>query len=468
LSLLKQLTEHKLYLVGGAVRDHFLKIDNDDIDIAIECNEAELGELEQKLKEEYCVMHTQFFPNFGVLMVRFSELDGVGKTPGYKVELTMTRTEMYRGKDRNPIVKPASILEDLSRRDFTCNAIAYDLRNEVFLDPFNGVADIQGGILTPVPGNDNVFIDDPLRILRAFRFAQKFGLRMSSTLTKRIRTDAAHLSWLSKERIHDELIKMAELKGFSESCRRMMDLGVLPLLLPKLNQLQFTYFPGAAAHKHMWAHTLTVVERIDAITNDPILKIAALLHDCGKPMTAQHMDGVTSFHRHEQVGAEHAAAILPLIGFGKKEIERITNIINMHQLPVQVAEGKDKALRRFVNKAGFYLEDLLTLAECDYTTNNPTKQQACAQRITDLRERIVQLQEQDDYINFKLKLKGDRIAQLLEIERGPELGRVIAFLQALVLDGLINNDQTQLEQIVTHYKESMYVKRRPEKQELIA
>lgn len=440
------LPKHNLYVVGGAVRNTLMDLPVKDLDLAIECSEAELETLAKTLKG----YKKTFYANFGVLRL---ERDGV------VVEVTMTRTEQYRGRNRKPIVEPASIEDDLARRDFTCNAIAYDLRAQEIMDPYNGVYHAKRRFLQLIPGNEEaVFKDDPLRILRAFRFTQQYDMKMSTKLTRKITQHAKNIEWLSKERIYEEFVKMAGLPDFHKSCDKMMEFGVLNVIFPRIIELRDSHFckNTKAKHKNMWTHTLQVIANMEQETNDPIMRIVALLHDCGKPDTAKQQGNTWTFYRHEQVGAEMARAWLNRLKFSKRQVDRVFNVIAMHQLPAQLEDAKDKGLRRFINRAGKYLDDLLMLASVDFTTRNPAKQKACRDKIDNLRDKIKDIQDSEDFVNFQLAIDGHEIVKITGLPAGPEVGKVIAFLTALVMDDIIDNKKDVLVSITTRLKETYY------------
>jgi poly(A) polymerase len=273
---------------------------------------------------------------------------------------------------------------------------------------------------------------------------------MDKRLVRQIKADRRELDWIAKERIKDELMKMAALPGFARSCEHMMVLGVLPIIFPKIEDLCV----HGARRKDMWDHTLQVLNRVEADPRaTPLLKLTALLHDIGKPMTAQFHGNTWTFDSHEQAGATHAKGLLRRLTFGKSDVERVGRIIELHQTPMQLDAAKRAGLRRFINKAGGVLEDLLVLAEHDHTTRNTQKQTECYQRIAELRERISETMAEDDYARFQLQLGGERICELLGLSPSPVIGRIKTYLTELVMSGVINNDPPALEQLVIHLKE---------------
>lgn len=443
-----------------------------DLDFTIECNENQLNTIHEIILGHWKVQaidsnisiqvsEPKFYRNFGVLAFTIRSVVDSQRVydAAVDVELTMTRREQYRGKDRKPIVSSTDIHEDLGRRDFTCNAIALNVREGTWLDPFDGRRHIEECLLQLIPGNEvKVFKDDPLRILRAFRFAGKYDWALSSQLKRQLKINAKELSWISKERKYSELIKIAGLPLFHLACAEMMRLEVLPILFPDIDRLTKPSGNGVGsgrrAHKNMWLHTLKVIEGIEGLTTDPLRRLIALLHDIGKPDTAKYNGKTWTFYRHEQVGAQYVRDIFPNLGFNKVDTERVAHAINMHQQPIQFTGTITEAgLRRFINRAGKDIEDILILASCDFTTKYPAKAAECRKRIEILREKIAHMQSKGDYINFKLDITGKEIARIFHIQPSPEIGRVKQFLTNLVLDGIIDNERKILRAIILQLKE---------------
>jgi poly(A) polymerase len=419
---------HKqLYLVGGSVRDAFLGRSVTDLDFATDARPEETRAIVERLASAVWLQGVRF----GTVG---AEIDGV------RMEITTFRTERYPPGSRHPEVTYAGdITADLSRRDFTINALAVKLPDTAPVDPFGGLGDLDARVLkTPIDPEDS-FSDDPLRMVRAFRFVSQLGFEVDPAALAAIERGKDELRTVSAERIRDELTKLL-LGPASRKALRLADrTGITDLFLPELGSLKLEQDP-VHRHKDVFQHTLVVVERTDPVLE---LRLAALLHDIGKPKTRRiTREGVT-FHHHEVVGAEIARHRLRALRYPNQIVDAVTELIRLHHRFHTFALGwSDSAVRRYVRDAGPLLENLNDLVRADCTTRNPDKARRLAARMAELEERIRQLAKKEEIARIRPELDGNQVMAYLGIPPGPVVGRALAHLLEIRLEeGLIGTEE---------------------------
>jgi poly(A) polymerase len=418
-----------LYLVGGWVRDALIGRPSPDLDFTTPATpDATLSVL-------------KVWANGKVWTTGF-EFGTVGAQKGkVRVEVTTFRTERYEEGSRNPSVSFATELEtDLSRRDFTVNALAIALPDVTLIDPFGGLDDLaQRRIRTPLSPEIS-FGDDPLRMLRALRFASTLDLVIDPEVVKAIGALHGRLAIVSKERIHDEFDKLLLGRAPSAAIRLAVEIGLADEFLPELGLMRLEQDP-IHRHKDVFAHTLAVLDNAIALEEaggggpDLILRLAALLHDIGKPRTrAITSEGVT-FHHHEVVGAEMTERRMRDLRYPSDVIRDVRELVYLHlRLHTYGLGWTDKAVRRYVRDAGPLLGKLNTLVRSDCTTRNPRKAAQLAARIDDLEERIKELAAQEELMALRPALDGRQVMEHLGITPGPAVGQALAFLMEIRLD----------------------------------
>jgi poly(A) polymerase len=420
---------HECYLVGGPVRDAFLdRVDPDaDIDLT---TDARPDAIEAIMREwaDHVWLQGQRFGTVGA------------SKDGQQFEITTFRGEIYRPESRKPEVTFADDIEhDLARRDFTVNAMALALPEPRLVDPHGGAADLAARVLRTPMGPDVSFGDDPLRMLRAARFVAGLGLVPVSELVTAIEEMHPRLEIVSAERIRDELSRLLVVDDPSAGLWLLCETGLSDEFLPELNAMRLEQDP-IHTHKDVLAHTIAVVKNTPPELR---IRLAALLHDVGKPKTRSIGPGGVSFHHHEVVGARMAEERLRALRYPNDLVEEVTKLVYLHLRIHTYAMGwTDKAVRRYVRDAGDLLDDLNVLQRCDCTTRNQRKAAALARRMDDLEARIVELRAQEELDAIKPPLDGRQVMEHLGVEPGRVIGDALDHLLELRLDdGPMSEDE---------------------------
>lgn len=424
---------HELALVGGPVRDAFLGRLSTDLDFA---TSATVDQTEAILAD-WGDAHWDIGRRFGTIGARRFARQG---RDDVVVEVTTYRSDVYRSDSRKPEVEFGASLEgDLSRRDFTVNAMAVRLPELTFVDPFNGLADLAARLLrTPVAATQS-FDDDPLRMMRAARFAAQLGMRLHDDVRSAVEAMADRIGIVSAERVRDELIKLLLAPNPRPGLEVLVDTGLADHVLPELPALRLE-IDEHHRHKDVYQHTLTVVDQAIALETGPdgpvpgpdlVLRLAALLHDIGKPATRRFEPaGGVSFHHHEVVGAKLAARRLRALRFDKDTVHDVARLTELHLRFHGYGEGRwtDAAVRRYVTDAGPLLERLHRLTRSDCTTRNRRKADRLRQAQDDLERRIVELREHEELASIRPDLDGAQIMEILGVPPGPVVGEAYRFL----------------------------------------
>ena len=423
---------HEFALVGGPVRDAFLGHRVNDLDFTTSASPDEILEIVVPLAEAHWDVGRQF----GTIAARVD---------GEVVEITTYRSDVYDGETRKPVVEFGDTLEDdLVRRDFTVNAMALRLPERVLVDPSGGVEDLLARRLrTPGAAVDS-FRDDPLRMMRAARFTAQLGFTVSGEVHEAMTERADTLAIVSVERIADELSKLLRTPTPTEGVRLLVDIGLAERVLPELPAMQLEV-DEHHHHKDVYEHSLTVLaqaidherERHPDAAPDLTLRLAALLHDCGKPATRRlEPGGVVTFHHHDVVGAKLARKRLKALRFDNDTISAVSRLIELHLRFFGYTEGAwtDSAVRRYVRDAGDQLERLHELTRSDVTTRNRRKADRLGFAYDDLEARIAVLAEQEELDSMRPDLSGDDIMRILDIPPGRAVGDAYRFLLEARMD----------------------------------
>jgi poly(A) polymerase len=410
---------HESYLVGGSVRDALLDLPYIDIDVATSARPDEVERLVRGWAD-HVWLQGQRFGTVGC------EVDGM------RIEVTTFRADVYRPESRKPDVTYADDIEtDLSRRDFTVNAMALRLPDPLLVDPFDGALDLaEKRLRTPLEPEVS-FLDDPLRMLRAARFIAAFQLVPTREVRTAVEEHGARLEIVSAERIRDELSKLLVTKDPSAGLWFLCETKLSDEFLPELNAMRLEQDP-IHRHKDVLAHTIAVVAN-----TRPELKVrlAALLHDVGKPKTRSFAGGGVSFHHHEVVGARMAEERLRALKYPNDIVDEVTKLVYLHLRIHTYAMGwTDKAVRRYARDAGPLLDDLNHLVRCDCTTRNQARARALGRRMDDLEARIAELREQEALDAIRPPLDGRQVMAFLGVEPGPIVGDALDFLLEARLD----------------------------------
>lgn len=424
---------HEIALVGGPVRDSFLGRRSADLDFATSARPEET----ERLLRSWGEATWDVGRAFGTIGARRGETI---------VEVTTYRTETYDAASRKPEVAYGDTLEgDLSRRDFRINAMAVRLPDLTFVDPFGGLSDLAAGVLRTPSSPEQSFDDDPLRMMRACRFAAQLGVEIAPEVLEAMRTMAPRLEIVSAERVQAELVKMLLSPAPRRGLEPFVATGLAAVVLPELPAMQLE-IDEHHRHKDVYAHSLTVLEQaIDLETGpdgavpgpDLVLRLAALLHDIGKPATRRNEPGGrVSFHHHEIVGAKLARKRLKALAFDKATVHDVSDLIALHLRFHGYGDGAwtDSAVRRYVTDAGPLLERLHRLTRADCTTRNKRKAERLRRTYDDLEQRIGELEQAESLAALRPALDGRAIMEILGLEPGPEVGEAYRYLMEVRLD----------------------------------
>jgi poly(A) polymerase len=413
-----------LYLVGGSVRDALFPgpagtAEPHDLDLTTDALPAEIERLVRGWADDVWTQGERF--------------GTIGCRRGTQVyEITTHRAEVYVPESRKPEVTFGDdVVVDLSRRDFTINALALRLPDMELIDPFDGLGDLAAGRLRTPLDPEISFGDDPLRMLRAARFVARFSLEPDPALTAAVERMHGRLSIVSAERIRDELDKIVLVDVPSVALWFVVRTGLAGEFLPELPGLALEQDP-IHRHKDVLAHTLAVV---DKTSPDRLLRLAALFHDVGKPRTRAITDGGVSFHHHEVVGARMTRTRMEALRYSAADVDTVVRLVELHlRFHTYRLGWTDKAVRRYVRDAGEHLELLNELTRCDCTTRNAAKARALARRMDELEARITELGEQEELQALRPDLDGNQIMELLGTGPGRAIGLALDFLMELRLD----------------------------------
>ncbi|MEV6599001.1 CCA tRNA nucleotidyltransferase [Actinoplanes sp. NPDC051346] len=431
---------HELHLVGGSVRDALLGRLGDDLDF---CTDAR-PEQTLAVVKGWADAIWETGREFGTI--------GIQKD-GLRLEITTFRAEAYDGVTRNPVVEYGdNLLDDLRRRDFTINAMAVSLPGHVFTDPYGGLEDLAAGVIKTPARPEESFGDDPLRMLRAARFASKLRFAIDPAVLSAMSAMAADLDRITAERIRDEFTKLLCGQDPVGGLRLLVETGLADRFLPELSGLKLE-IDEHAQHKDVYEHTLIVVAnavRLEGDTGpDFILRMAALMHDVGKPATkAVGRDGRVSFHHHEVVGARLTKQRMKAMKYPKDVMSEVVELVALHLRFYGYGRGEwtDSAVRRYVTDAGDLLPRLHKLTRSDCTTRNRRKAAALAADYDALEERIARIQAQEDLARVRPDLDGNAIMELLGVPPGPIVGQAWRHLKELRLDrGPLDRDEAEAE-----------------------
>jgi poly(A) polymerase len=431
---------HELHLVGGSVRDALLGRLGDDLDFCTDARPEQTLEVVRGWAD--AIWETG--RDFGTI--------GIQKN-GLRIEITTFRAEAYDGVTRNPVVEYGkTLLEDLSRRDFTINAMAVSVPEHVFTDPFGGLEDLAAQMIRTPAAPSSSFGDDPLRMLRAARFAAKLRFTVDEPVIGAMRDMAADLDRITAERIRDEFTKLLIGADPVAGLRLLVDTGLADRFIPEISGLKLE-IDEHAQHKDVYEHTLIVVQnaiRLEGDTGpDFVLRMAALMHDVGKPATkAVGRDGRVSFHHHEIVGARLTKQRMKAMKYPKDVTSDVVELVALHLRFYGYGRGEwtDSAVRRYVTDAGPLLPRLHKLTRSDVTTRNKRKAAGLAADYDALEERIARLAEEEDLARVRPDLDGNAIMELLGVPPGPIVGQAWRYLKELRLDrGPLNRDEAEAE-----------------------
>ena len=442
------------YVVGGYVRDIFLERPSNDIDVVVVGSGISVAqELKHMLGRK---AHLSVFKNFGTAQVKFHDTE---------VEFVGARKESYSHDSRKPIVENGTLEDDQNRRDFTINAMAICLNKSRFgelVDPFNGLADLEDGIIaTPLePGI--TFSDDPLRMMRCIRFATQLNFQIEDETFEALERMADRIKIVSGERIEVELNKIIMSPHPSKGFVDLQRSGLLNIILPELAALDIVEQKNGRAHKNNFYHTLEVLENVVAHNGGLWLRWGALLHDIGKTKSKRWEPSVGwTFHNHNFIGAKMVPEIfrrlkLPMGG----EMKYVQKLVDLHMRPQVIADSEvtDSAVRRLLNDAGDDIDDLMTLCEADITSKNEGKKKMFLENFRMVREKLADLQVKDYKRLLQPVIDGNEIMEMFHLQPSREVGTLKQYLKDAVLDNKVENEREPLMKLLMEKAQSMGLK----------
>ena len=445
------------YVVGGYVRDIFLERPSNDIDVVVVGSGIEVAkELKRMLGRR---AHLSVFKNFGTAQVKTGG--------GLEVEFVGARKESYSHDSRKPIVEDGTLEDDQNRRDFTINAMAICLNSDRFgelVDPFNGLADLEDGIIaTPLePGI--TFSDDPLRMMRCIRFATQLNFQIEDETFEALERMADRIKIVSGERIEVELNKIIMSPHPSKGFVDLQRSGLLNIILPELAALDIVEQKNGRAHKNNFYHTLEVLENVvkaqETLPGEGLegpgeglfLRWAALLHDIGKTRSKRWEPAIGwTFHNHNYIGAKMVPEIFRRLKLPMgAEMKYVQKLVDLHMRPQAIADSEvtDSAVRRLLNDAGDDIDDLMTLCEADITSKNEVKKKMFLENFRMVREKLADLKEKDYKRLLQPVIDGNEIMQLFDLKPSREVGTLKQFLKDAVLDNKVENERDPLMQLL--------------------
>ena len=440
------------YVVGGWVRDLLLKRKRKITDIDFVCIGSGITLAENISKKLGDKAVLKVFKNFGTAMILFG---------GENYEFVGARKESYRRDSRKPIIEDGTLEDDQNRRDFTINAMAIQLNKKyygAFLDPFEGIKDLERKIIKTPLNPDQTFSDDPLRMMRAIRFATQLNFEIDPNTIEAIRRNANRLEIISQERITDELNKIILTNKPSIGFKILEETNLLKEFFIEMCNLRGVEKINNHSHKDNFYHTLEVLDNISINTDDLWLRWAAILHDIAKPQTKRYEEGNGwTFHAHEFIGSKMVKGIfkklkLPL----NYKMEFVKKLVALHLRPIVLAQDivTDSAIRRLLFDAGDDIDKLMTLCDADITSKNPNKVKKYLANFQLVREKLKEVEEKDRIRNFQPPINGTQIMELFNISSGKDIGLLKSLIKNAILDGILeNNEEDALDFLFKKAKE---------------
>lgn len=440
----------EVYLVGGVIRDRILGYSTKDIDIMVIGNGIEFA---RQIAYSFRLKKVLEYPKFGTAMIPYHDVI---------IEVATARSEKYNSNSRKPRVSESDLMEDLARRDFTINALAMSLNNETLfqlMDYFEGLKDLDAGIIRTPLDPIKTFSEDPLRILRAIRFATRLGFKIEDKTFRAISRVKERMEIVSQERITDELIKILNVSNNpSRGFYLMKESGLLSIILPEIVAMDGVDQRNGFHHKDVFRHSLQVLDNVSRVSNKFELRFTALVHDIAKPLTKKYIDGKGwTFHGHEELGAKMIKQFCKRLKMSNKIMEYAMKLTRLHLRPIAIAvEGvTDSAVRRLIVEAGDDVEDLVKLCRADITSKNPRKITEYMNNFDRVVKRIGEVQKKDKLRAFQSPVRGDEIMMYCGLKPGPQVGYIKKAIEEAILQGEISNTYNNAKKYLEENKDRL-------------
>lgn len=441
--------EKEVFIVGGFVRDIILDRNRNDIDVLVIGNGVDFA---KAVADELKISNVNYFKNFGTAHFDYN---------GMNIEFVGARKESYDRNTRKPIVEDGSFEDDISRRDFTINTLAVALSKKDFgklIDTYDGINDISLKLIKTPLDPFKTFDDDPLRIMRAFRFASQLNFIVDESIMKAAFEMRNRLTIVSQERITDEFLKILASPKPSIGLKLLFDSGVLEVVFPEIAVMSGVDQRKDFHHKDVFLHTLQVVDNICEETENVWLRFAALVHDIAKPPTKKFVEDIGwTFHGHEELGARMMKKIFHRMKLPLHQLEYIQKLVRLHLRPIALAKDEvtDSAIRRLVVHADEDLEDLITLCRADITSKNPLKVEKYLGNYERVMQKVRDVKERDHLRAFQSPVRGEEIMQICNLKPSRKVGEIKTAIEEAILDGKIGNNYEEafkyLMEIKDHY-----------------
>ena len=443
-----------LYLVGGFVRDIILNRDRDEMDFLVVGNGPDFA---QQLAHSLGVKDISIYKNFGTAHFVYN---------GIALEFVGARKESYSRESRNPVVEIGSLDDDIKRRDFTINTIAVSLNENNFgalIDQFGGLEDIKRKLIRTPLDADQTFDDDPLRIMRAFRFASQLNFKVDNSLIISAGSLAERLRIVSQERVTDEFMKILASPKPSIGLKLLFESGVMKVIFPELANLAGVEQRKDYHHKDVFYHTCIVVDNIAVMSEDIWLRFAALVHDIAKPQTKRFVEGTGwTFHGHEELGARMMKSIFNRMKLPLTKLEYVEKLVRLHLRPIALVDEEvtDSAIRRLIVAADEDLDDLITLCRADITSKNPSKVSKYLENYEIVMQKVKDVRERDQLRAFQSPVRGDEIMKVCNIPPSKLVGEIKTAIEEAILDGKIGNNYEEAFSYLIKIKDEFLEKNR--------
>ncbi len=437
----------EVYIVGGFIRDLILERQKNEVDFLVIGNGPEFA---AKLAENFSIEKISIFKNFGTAHFKIHDFD---------LEFVGARKESYNRNSRKPEIVTGSFEEDISRRDFTINTLAVSINEDTFgnlTDIYNGMMDIENRLIKTPINPEITFDDDPLRILRAYRFASQLDFKVEDSINDAANKLRSRLKIVSQERITDEFLKIISSPNPSVGLKLLFYSGVMEIIFPEIANLSGVDQRQDFHHKDVFLHTCQVVDNVSKVSDNVWLRIAALMHDIAKPQTKKFIeDAGWTFHGHEELGARMMKSIFKRLKLPLTKLEYVEKLVRLHLRPIGLAkeEVTDSAIRRLIVAAGEDLEDLITLCRADITSKNLEKVSKYLENYERVMRKVWEVEEKDKLRAFQSPVRGDEIMKICNLKPSKKVGEIKSAIEDAILDGKIGNNYEEAYQFLLQIKD---------------